>query len=186
MGIGRLAIPTVHRDQGKAGATAHVDPQLCPRIRNAGRKAGLVNAPKRVEIGGIKLPDDEGHDDIVAGDGTVAMEPSFPVLGYWNNCPSFSTVICLGSPNALHWRQLSPCFAATSDVPWASEEAESKKATEEAQWGAFCLSTWPVQSPSWGCGTSCFSPTIEKKARPPCAGSRPPAPARDESSSPVG
>jgi hypothetical protein len=55
---------------------AHVDLKLGAGVRNAWRKAILVYAPERFEVGRLEVPDGEGHRAIVVrrlwGDGSKA------------------------------------------------------------------------------------------------------------------
>ncbi len=66
--------PFAVSNQRKRPAMTDIRPQLRLRIRNAGRKAFLVNAPERFKVVRIELTNHEGHGAIVAG---LAL----PVLG---------------------------------------------------------------------------------------------------------
>jgi hypothetical protein len=57
------------RNQGEGTRAAHIKPEFSPRVRDAGRKAILVDAPEHIEIGWGEVPYGKWHPAIVAGRG---------------------------------------------------------------------------------------------------------------------
>jgi hypothetical protein len=50
-----------YSQQGKGSAAADVEVEFAPRIGNSGGETLLVDVPQRVEIGGLEIPNGEGH-----------------------------------------------------------------------------------------------------------------------------
>jgi len=77
------------RDQSECAAPSHIKAKLGTGIGNSGRKAGLVDAPERVEVGCLEVADGKWHRAIVM---SGVLTHRFPLIG-----PSSrnATAICL-------------------------------------------------------------------------------------------
>src|SRR5208337_2786884 len=101
---GRTSRPcSIHtrRHHCKGCTPSHIKPELCPGIGNSGRKAGLVNAPQRLEVGGLEITNGEGHAAIV-----TASAKLIPPCESFD--PRFSTDMGCRLPGARQMGAIAP------------------------------------------------------------------------------